>query len=253
MARLTSREQVISAVRLAGAEGRQLTMEQVAGAAGIAVRTLYRLFGTRDELLSAAGFDAEPSARERVLGAGLRMIGEGGLAELSMDLLAEAAGVSRATLYRLFPGKPALFAAVIEAYSPWEAVARAIDANPNGSPDEVMPTVAGALLRALEGRTGLLLGVVAELVRGDPDTAEGMQRSLARGLPELIRYLVDQVAAGRLRQMDPVLALQFLAGPIVAHLLTRPLAEAATGHTISTEDAAVEISAAWLRAMAPVG
>ena len=44
--------------------------------------------------------------------------------------------------------------------------------------------VADAILRALEGRTGLLIGVVAELVRGNPDTAEGMRQSFAHGLPD---------------------------------------------------------------------
>ena len=168
-----------------------------------------------------------------------------------MDQLAEAAGISRATLYRLFPGKASLFAGVVEAYSPWEAVARAIEGNPNGVPDDVVPVVGAAILHAMEGRTGLLLGVVGELVRGNPDTAEGMQRSLVGGLPEVIRYLSEQMDAGRLRQTDPVLALQLLAGPIVAHLLTRPLAEVATGQRLSTEGATGEIVAAWLRVMAP--
>jgi len=40
-----------------------------------------------------------------------------------MDELAEASSVSRATLYRLFPGKSALFREVIQTFSPWEAVA----------------------------------------------------------------------------------------------------------------------------------
>ena len=39
-----------------------------------------------------------------------------------MDDLATQADVSRATLYRLFPGKAALFRAIVVAYSPIEPV-----------------------------------------------------------------------------------------------------------------------------------
>jgi hypothetical protein len=49
---------------------------------------------------------------------------------------------------------------------------------------------------------------------------------MQRGLPDLMRYLSEQMAAGQLRRMDPVLAVQLLAGPIVTHEMTRPLAAA---------------------------
>jgi hypothetical protein len=40
----------------------------------------------------------------------------------------------------------------------------------------------------------------------------------------VINYLDNQMQAGRLRQMHPIIAFQLLAGPIVVHMLTRPLA-----------------------------
>ena len=92
-----------------------------------------------------------------------------------------------------------------------------------------MPAVAQAIAEAMQGRVGVLLGMVFELLQGDPDTAEGMRESMARGLPDLVGYLSNQMQAGRLRRMHPVLAIQLLAGPIVVHLLTRPLAEAVIG------------------------
>jgi hypothetical protein len=58
------------------------------------------------------------------------------------------------------------------------------------------------------------------------------------------------MAAGRVRQMHPVLAFQLLAGPIVAHLLTRPLAESLIGFTTLPHEVVDEIVEAWLRAMA---
>ncbi|MBO0682417.1 MAG: helix-turn-helix transcriptional regulator [Candidatus Dormibacteraeota bacterium] len=247
----TSREAVVAAARRACQGSREPTMDEIAAAAGVAVRTLYRMFGSRQALLREAGCTSAPTARQRVLEAALDLVGRHGLADLSMDELASAARVSRATLYRLFPGKSALFVGLMQAYSPWEPVADAIEAMPDGTPEEVMPAVGQAMAEAMEGRVGLLLRMVFELVRGDPDTAEGMRRSLARGLPDLIGYMSRQMAGGRLRRMHPVLAFQLLAGPIVAHLLTRPIAEPLIGFGAGPSEVVDQIVQAWLRAMAP--
>ena len=225
-------------------------MDDFAAATGVAVRTLYRLFGSREALLREAGCAPEPSARQRILDAALEQVGRRGLAELSMDELASTAGVSRATVYRLFPGKPALFGELIRAFSPWEPVADVLDALPDGHPDDVIPAVAQAIADAMHDRVGLLLRMVFELLQGNPDTAEGMGQSMARGLPDLVGYLAAEMQAGRLRPMNPVLAIQLLAGPIVVHLLTRPLAGPFIG-TQTPQELLEEIVRAWLRAMAP--
>jgi AcrR family transcriptional regulator len=246
-----SRDEVIAAARRACAEGRQPTMEEIAAAAAVAVRTLYRLFGTRYALLREAGCAAERTARERVLETALQLVGRRGLNELSMDDLATTAGVSRATVYRLFPGKAALFGELIREFSPWEPVADVIDAMPDGDPGDVIPAVAQAIAEAMQDRVGLLLRIVFELRQGEPDTAEGIRHSMARGLPQLVDYLGHQMQAGRLRQMDPILAIQLLAGPIVVHLLTQPLAQALVGFDIPQPQVLDQIVHAWLRAMAP--
>ena len=225
-------------------------MEQLATAAGVTPRTLYRLFGSREALMREAGCASKPETRQVILDAALELVGRHGLAELAMDDLAAAAGVSRATLYRLFPGKAALFGALVSTYSPWEAIADVIDAMPGGSPDEVLPAVGLALAGAMEGRTALLLRVVTELVKGDPDTLGGAARGMARGFPDLVEYLNDQMRAGRLRRMDSVIACQLLAGPIVAHVLTRPLAESFLRFTTPSNEVVEQIVGAWLRAMA---
>jgi len=226
-------------------------MQDIAATAGVAVRTLYRFFGSRSALLSEAGCRPAPDTRDQILESALELVGRGGLAALSMDELAAAAGVSRATLYRLFPGKSALFAALIRTYSPWVRVAEVVDAMPDGPPEEMMPAVGMAVAEAMDGKAWLLLRLLSELLNGGQETAEGVQQGLARGLPDLIQYLSDEMTAGRLRRMDPLVALQLLAGPIVADQLTRPLAETLIGFGTPLNEFVEQVVAAWLRAMAP--
>ena len=58
------------------------------------------------------------------------------------------------------------------------------------------------------------------------------------------------MAAGRIRTVHPVIALQLLAGPLVAHELTRPLA--ALGGLESPREGVVDQAVEfWLRARAP--
>jgi hypothetical protein len=60
-----------------------------------------------------------------------------------------------------------------------------------------------------------------------------------------------QMAAGRLRPMHPLLALQSFVGPIFFHLLARSLAERLLGLEIGGEEAVVILAGSWLRAMRP--
>src|SRR5947208_16148247 len=128
----TSRDEALVAGRRACAGGRQPTMDELAAAAGVGVRTLYRLFGSRQALLREAGCAPAVSARQRILDAALDEVGRRGLAELSMDELAATAGVSRATVYRLFPGRASLFGALVGEFSPWEPVADVLDSLSEG-------------------------------------------------------------------------------------------------------------------------
>lgn len=60
----------------------------------------------------AAGRPDYGSTEERILSAALRLVGRRGVKRLGMQEVSEAAGVSRGTLYRYFPSKDHLLAAV---------------------------------------------------------------------------------------------------------------------------------------------
>jgi AcrR family transcriptional regulator len=248
MTSAVSRAKVIESARKVLSRSADSTMEEVAQSAGVSLRTLYRLFENRDELLKALNHTPPPPARESILEAALDLLAKQSLGTLSMDELATAAEVSRATLYRLFPGKSALFKALIQTYSPWESVAEVLESTEERAPERLMPLIAQALARALTGRTGVLLRMVFEMIRGEPDAVEGIRHAMTRGLPDLIQYLGQQTSAGRIRRTHPIIAFQLLAGPIFVHVATRPLA-AKLGFNAPLEDVVRQMVEAWLRAM----
>lgn len=248
-----SRAEVLEGVGRAYAGGRRPTMNELAAAGGVSLSTLYRLFGSREMLLRELEVELPPSTRERVLDAAYELVGQRGLADLAMEEVAAEAGVSRATLYRLFPGKSELFRDLLRSRSRWEVIASALEAMSDRPPDEVMPATARAIVAATTRGGGLLLPLLSELGRGTPEISEGAAYAAGRWVDAIGRYLTAQMDAGRLRRMDPMLAFTAFASPIAVHLLTRPLAERYLGVTTPVPDAVDELVQAWLRAMAPDG
>ncbi|GAC1504525.1 MAG: TetR/AcrR family transcriptional regulator [Candidatus Dormibacteraceae bacterium] len=254
---VANREKILGKVRDLLAKGGSPTVAQLAAAAGVSRATFYRAFETREALLEALHLQPELGARERILDAAFKLVGAHGLSAVSMDDLAIQAAVSRATLYRLFPGKPALFTSLVHEYSPLDPVSHLLDTRRGEPPEILMPEIARTVYRTFyaagKSRVGILLALFFEISSLAPDTAEAAQEVLRTMVGSLAMYLLEHMQAGRLRQMHPVLALQSFVGPIFFHLMTRPLAERILGFDIEGEQAVTLLAENWLRAMAPEG
>jgi hypothetical protein len=70
-------------------------------------------------------------------------------------------------------------------------------------------------------------------------------------LGALAEYIARQMAAGRIRPMHPILALQAVIGPIFFHLMTRPTIERIVGLPMDPEAAVDELVATALEGLAP--
>src|SRR5215472_2915842 len=244
-----TRDTVLAAARETLERDRGASLHDVASAAGVSRATVYRLFGSREGLLQALELEPDPGARERVLASAVELVGRDGLARLSMDEVAGAAGVSRASLYRLFPGKAALFRALLVAYSQVEAIVAGLDRMRGRPPEEVVPELARMAARTLAGRAGIVRTLVFEATGASEEAAEAVGYVVSSGIANMLGYVVEQMAAGRLRTMHPLVAIQALVGPILMHLITREVAEREIGFAVPLEDVAVELAEQWLRAM----
>ena len=231
--------------------GRQPSVHEIAGAAGVSRTTFYRSFPSRTELLQALELEPEPDTRQRILEAALPLLRTQTLATLSMDELASSAGVSRANLYRLYPGKSALFRAILIAYSPFEPVMALFARIGDRPPAELIPELVLTAYRSVAGRTGLVRTLLLEVTSMTPETQQAFTETGLRAFGTLARYLAAQMAAGRLRHVHPMLAVQSLVGGVMFHLLAGPLLSQATVDVPAGEAAALQFAQVWLRGMRP--
>jgi AcrR family transcriptional regulator len=230
---------------------RQSSIDSIASAAGVSRTTLYRAFPSRAQLLDALEVQPEPGTRQRVLDTSIRLLGTQTLKDLSMEALASEAGVSRANLYRLFPGKAALFKAILLTYSPFEPVMAIFARAADRPPEEVIPQVVLTAYRTVAGHTGIVRTLLLEVTSMTPDSAQAFAETGLRAFGTFAQYLAGQMAAGRLRRMHPMVAVQSLVGGVMFHLLAAPVMSQGTVDVPAGEDVVLQFANVWLRGMRP--
>jgi AcrR family transcriptional regulator len=247
----TPRETIlVAARRTLGAEP-SASVATIAAAAGVSRATFYRYFASRAELLDALDIEPDPGARERILGAAAGLIARDGLARMSMDDLAEAAGVSRASVYRLYPGKSAVFAALLATSSPFEEIAATLHRLHDRPPEEVLPEVLRTAARIAEPRVAILRAIMLEVSSGTPEALEAARWVVQPMFGEVSAYFADQMQAGTIRPMHPILAAQALMGPLVLYLISRTFAAPLAGLDVETADAVEAFSRIALHGLLP--
>jgi AcrR family transcriptional regulator len=154
--------------------------------------------------------------RERILAAARELLAEAGPAGLTYSLLAERAGVTRQTLYRHWPARPALLVSLI-----LEGVD---DAYPEPGPDP--GAVATAWLVSLregmrdQARRAAILAVTAQ-ADSDPDSAQ----ALAELTDDRVAALNDLLKPSGVRLASDEYAR--LTGPVLARVFfeRRPVSD----------------------------
>jgi AcrR family transcriptional regulator len=165
---------------------------------------------------SRAGRPRSEPCRRKILATADALLAQDGFAGMSVDAIAHAAGVSKATIYRWWPNKAAV---VMEALL--GAIEADFAASAGADPeadliDRIRRTI--ALFRSPKGR--ILASLIGE-AQVDPEVAAAYrQRLLGPRRAGLRAALERAVAAGALRLgIDLELAIDIVYGPLYARLL----------------------------------
>jgi AcrR family transcriptional regulator len=152
--------------------------------------------------------------------------GEGGMAAVQIAAVARRAGIAAGTVYRYFPGKTDLVAAMLDEISKREiaALRRAADTAP-GPLSALGATIMTFATRALRHRR-LAYAAIAEPVEAELEPPRvALRQALAA---EFAARIAAAVSGGHLPDQDAALSAAALVGLLVGGLIG-PLAPDATG------------------------
>ena len=174
------------------------------------------------------------TVRERILSAALKTATVHGIARLSVGDVARTAGLSRQTVYKYFPSKDALIAAVVlnEASELVSQVVAAADAV-----DDPRSALEAAILAALVvPREHPLLD---RLVRTEPETLLPLLSVDGGPVMGLVRPVVEEIVGRKLPDLSPVQTRR------LADVITRLL----VSYAIAAPDDPPEVVAASVAAL----
>lgn len=155
--------------------------------------------------------------KAQILRAARSVVMDGGFGDLQMNAVAAAAGVAVGTIYRYFPSRAELCAAIVSTTSQREVDVLSGIALSEGTPSQkVRGAVRTFAARAMRGRR-LAYGLIFEPI--DPEvesTRLKYRRAIARVFETIIR---EGIAAGEFRDVDAEIAGTCLVGAFMEGLI----------------------------------
>src|SRR4051812_33830739 len=161
------------------------------------------------------GRPRSPEAHAAILRAALELAVEGGLRGLSMEAIAARAGVGKATIYRRWKNKEALFAEAIGS------IAVAPEVPDTGSVGGDFAVVSGAAVGRMAPEAFRVIPRLLADAADEPELLEALHEALLRprraALGEILRR---GIATGELcPDIDVDLVIDMLIGPMIARVL----------------------------------
>ncbi len=172
-----------------------------------------------------AGRPRSEGCRQKILHAANALLGEDGFDRISVDAIAQSAGVSKATIYRWWPNKSAI---VMDALLESSEAEVYVPVSP--FPEEDLIARVRRTVALFRGPRGRIIASLIGQAQSDPEIAEAYRQQLLGPRREAMRAAIQRaIEAGLYRpDLDLNLAIDLLYGPLYQRLLLRhaPLDEA---------------------------
>ncbi|MBO1419878.1 TetR/AcrR family transcriptional regulator [Streptomyces sp. FH025] len=247
----------VAAAKERGQDVADVPLTAIAATAGISRSTLLRrLGGSRaplDEAVRRSGVDpgGRPPVRERAIAAAAELVDERGLGGVTLDAVADRAECSLPSLHAVFEGRDGLLTAVFLEHGPLPDL-EALVANPPERLEDTVRALHHSFVAALDHRPRIIPAVFGDLFsRPDGPAARLVAGYAPRLYDGLGRLLSPHMEAGRLRPLPLPVLVQLLFGPLLNHMLLRPVLESAFGAGLPSSEESIDLFVeAYLRAVA---
>lgn len=160
--------------------------------------------------------------RAQILREAAQLFGSHGFNGTTTRDVAAQVGITEAALYRYFPSKEAMYAAILdermasaELLEPVEPIAAA------GDDRAVFSVLALTLLRSVEADPSILRLILYSALEGHELARPFQEKRILRLREFLTAYIARRTKEGAFRAIDPKLAARAFMGMVVDHLIVK--------------------------------
>jgi len=166
-----------------------------------------------------------PTSEERrgqILREAARCFGTRGFRGTTTRDVANAVGITEAALYRHFPSKEAIYAAILDARMTVPMAIDGVEPLAQARDDrQVFQTLAVAILESVESDPSFLRLLLYSALEGHEMARPFYEKRMRRVREFLTRYIAQRTRDGEFRDLEPVLAARAFVGMVADHLIAR--------------------------------
>jgi AcrR family transcriptional regulator len=247
----------IQAAERRGESPSEVSLNEVALAAGISRSTLLRKLGGKravlDDAIAARGIELgrKPSVKERAIASAAALMSEIGIEAITLDAVAARAHCSVPSLYLIFGNRDGLLTAVFDRFGPLGNLEVLAAKMPESFEDRVR-MIYRAFLTAFHREPRVLPALFADLLSRPDGPAS---RMLGERMPRARRSL-ELLLGGRKKLDEHELpfstTIELLLGPLFFHALFTPRIWPNEGaEQLSAEDLAALFAGMFAKVIAP--